>query len=144
MTCARALVICDWTNEEITVWNKARASVSYDDTGLILEQENNLQLLHWNETLQQWINITTHVDTAANIVSGETDSLSVFAVVVPKILKGDLNRDDVVDIFDITIVATQFGRPPPPITDLRADVNSDGVIDIFDLVVVALHFGETS
>jgi len=118
-------------------------SISYDDTGLIPEQEINLQLLHWNETLQQWINITTHVDTAANIVYGETGSLSLFAVVVPKILKGDLNRDDVVDIFDITIVATQFGRPPPPITDSRADVNSDGIVDIFDIVVVALHFGET-
>jgi hypothetical protein len=59
-------------------------------------------------------------------------------------IQGDINFDGIVDIFDITIVALQFGRPPPPITDQRADINHDGVVDIFDIVIVALHFGETS
>jgi hypothetical protein len=58
-------------------------------------------------------------------------------------IQGDINFDGIVDIFDITIVALQFGRPPPPITDSRADINHDGVVDIFDIVIVALHFGET-
>jgi len=48
-----------------------------------------------------------------------------------------------VDIFDIVIVAAQFGRPPPPIEDLRADLDINGVVDIFDIVVVALNFGAT-
>jgi hypothetical protein len=48
-----------------------------------------------------------------------------------------------VDIFDIVIVAAQFGRPPPPIEDLRADLDINGMVDIFDIVVVALNFGET-
>jgi hypothetical protein len=58
-------------------------------------------------------------------------------------IQGDINFDGTVDIFDIAMVALQFGRPPPPITDSRADINHDGLIDIFDIVVVALHFGET-
>jgi hypothetical protein len=57
---------------------------------------------------------------------------------------GDLNRDWVVDIFDIVIVAREFGHPPPPIVDPRADTNNDGIVDIFDIVIVAIHFGEAS
>jgi len=71
---------------------------------------------------------------------------SVTAEAVFELVKftGDLNRDWIVDIFDIVIVALEFGHPPPPIVDMRADVNKDGLVDIFDIVVVALHFGETS
>jgi len=58
-------------------------------------------------------------------------------------LTGDLNLDFTVDIFDIVIVALEFGRPPPPIVDPRADVNKDGTVDIFDVAIVAIHFGET-
>jgi len=54
---------------------------------------------------------------------------------------GDLNRDLCVDIFDLVIVAAEFGKPPPPITDPRADINKDGVVDIFDIVIVAAEFG---
>ncbi len=56
---------------------------------------------------------------------------------------GDLNVDWVVDIFDLVIIATQFGRPPPPISDMRADVNKDGTVDIFDIVIVSTNYGKT-
>jgi len=57
---------------------------------------------------------------------------------------GDINKDCVVDIFDVTIVALAFSSTPSdPNWNPVADINSDGIVDIFDLVVVALHFGET-
>jgi len=62
----------------------------------------------------------------------------------PSPIGGDLNADGTVDIFDIVIVALEFGHPPPPIEDERADVNKDGIVDIFDIAIVAIHFGETS
>ena len=70
-------------------------------------------------------------------------ALSTHEVSIQYANPGDLNLDGIVDIFDIVIVALEFGHPPPPIVDLRADVNKDGLVDIFDIVVVALRFGET-
>ena len=45
----------------------------------------------------------------------------------------DVNGDGVVDIQDLTVIATHFGR----IGENQADVNGDGVVDIKDLLLVA-------
>ena len=49
---------------------------------------------------------------------------------------GDINRDGVVDILDLTIVSTRFGERGPN----SADINGDGLVDIVDLVFVASAF----
>ncbi len=55
---------------------------------------------------------------------------------------GDLNRDISVDIFDIVIVASCFGRMiGDPGFNSLADVNRDARVDIFDIVLVAVDFG---
>ncbi|MBU0708489.1 hypothetical protein KJ596_01910 [Patescibacteria group bacterium] len=57
---------------------------------------------------------------------------------------GDLNGDGDVDIFDLVIVGSSFGRSPGSSGyDPRADANqSGGAIDIFDLIIVGSNFGE--
>ena len=50
---------------------------------------------------------------------------------------GDINRDGVVDILDLTIVGTHFGQRGQN----SADINGDGLVDIVDLVLVAGAFG---
>ena len=50
---------------------------------------------------------------------------------------GDINRDGVVDILDLTIVGARFGQRGQN----SADLNGDGLIDIVDLVLVANEFG---
>lgn len=52
--------------------------VPYNDTGLTLEQENNLKLYHWNGS--SWQNVTTSVDVTNNLIIGSTTSLSPFVV----------------------------------------------------------------
>lgn len=55
----------------------------------------------------------------------------------------DLNKDGDVDIVDVVIVASAFGKEEgDPGWDPRADVNGDGLVDIFDLVLIGTHFGE--
>ena len=58
----------------------------------------------------------------------------------------DLDRNGVVDIFDIVMIAKAFGSyftPPTihPEWDSRADLVTDRVIDIFDIVKIAKQFG---
>lgn len=53
--------------------------------------------------------------------------------------EGDVNNDGKVDIFDLILVAKDFGKKEMGFT---ADLNSDGRVDILDLVVVAKNFGK--
>ncbi len=51
-------------------------------------------------------------------------------------ISGDINRDGVVDILDLTIVAARFGQRGQN----SADISGDGLVDIVDLVLVAAAF----
>ena len=52
----------------------------------------------------------------------------------------DVNKDCVINIQDLVLVATNFGRGGENV----ADVNGDGRVDIIDLVLVAGAFGDTA
>jgi hypothetical protein len=58
----------------------------------------------------------------------------------PQPTGGDATGDGKVDIFDLVLVAQNFGMTSG--FDIRADLNSDGGVDIYDLVVVAQNFGK--
>jgi Ca-activated chloride channel family protein len=51
--------------------------------------------------------------------------------------KWDLDGNGTVDVFDLTIVAINFGNEGG-----KGDVNGDGRVDIVDLALVAAHFGQ--
>ena len=52
----------------------------------------------------------------------------------------DINQDGVVNIIDLTLVASNFGATG----ENTADVNGDGVVNIIDLTLVAAAFGNTA
>ena len=47
----------------------------------------------------------------------------------------DVNADGVVNVLDLTFIASHFGEDSP-------DLNGDGIVNILDLVLVAQHIGE--
>ena len=58
----------------------------------------------------------------------------------PPELKGDVNADGVVNIQDLVLVASSFGKTGQN----SADINADGVVNIADLVLVAGALGATA
>ena len=52
---------------------------------------------------------------------------------------GDANRDSVVNIQDLVMIASRFGQQ-----DADADVNDDGIVDIADLVLAASAIGASA
>jgi len=57
--------------------------IVYDDSNMTEEEETSLQLMQWDETLQQWIDITTYLDAENNVIYGEASHLSIFVIVTP-------------------------------------------------------------
>jgi hypothetical protein len=58
------------------------------------------------------------------------------------LLAGDINSDDVVDLFDLVAMAIHYGTKPPGGTP--EDVNDDGEVDLYDLVLIASNYGARS
>jgi hypothetical protein len=55
---------------------------------------------------------------------------------------GDVNGDQVVDIFDAVAIGGSFHTTPSDNQwNPRADLNEDNIIDIFDLVIMARNYG---
>ena len=61
--------------------------------------------------------------------------LTSFTLVTPEV-PYDVNADGMVNILDLTFVASRFGEANP-----EADVNDDGKVNILDLVLIAQNFG---
>ena len=59
-----------------------------------------------------------------------------------RLATGDVNRDDVVSILDLILVAQQLGKRVP--TGSPVDVNGDGVVSILDLIHIAQGIGNTT
>ena len=62
---------------------------------------------------------------------------NIGAAAIPDINPADVNRDGVVNILDLVVVAQGLGTENP-----EADVNRDGVVNVFDLVQVAGAIGD--
>lgn len=61
-----------------------------------------------------------------------------------ELLLSDVNQDGIINILDLTYVASQFGEIPTEDQSRNPDINRDGAINRLDLTLVASHFGKYS
>ena len=80
-------------------------------------------------------------NTVTVSVTGLEEEQSVSATAEPPPIPEDVNRDEVVNILDLVLVAANLGDEG---ADLAADVNGDDVVNILDLVLVAGALGNAA
>ncbi len=76
-----------------------------------------------------------------NAINPEGDAIPVIAVLTvegEKTCPSDVNGDGEVNISDLVLVGSNFGKSG---TNIKGDVNGDGTVDIIDLVLVGKDFG---
>jgi hypothetical protein len=62
-----------------------------------------------------------------------------YASEIPLVVPGDLDNDNDVDLQDLIILISDFGKTSG-FNNSKSDTNSDGIVDIFDVVYVASRF----
>jgi parallel beta-helix repeat protein len=132
-------------SENIHITLYANTTIITTNTVTLKSISSTLITFTWNTTGFAKGNYT--ILAYATPVQGEShiaDNTLVNGLVTVTMV-GDINADDIVDIFDCVKIALIFGSTPSdPNWNPNADINNDNTIDIFDLVIVAIHFAETS
>ena len=75
-----------------------------------------------------------------NAGGSSTPEIENAEITEPSHLPEDVNEDGVVNILDLTLVASNFGKTGENV----ADVNDDGIVNILDLALVAAAFRNTA
>jgi hypothetical protein len=96
--------------------------INYDEDYLP-GPEDELELLHWNTGTSEWDTITTYTDTLANVICGDTPTLSPFVMVKPNPLIGVADNGSVPAKFALH---QNVPNPFNPTTVIRYDVPAGG------------------
>ena len=96
----------------------------------------NSSTLHWRGHASEVIDLAFWPDDH-NLVSLSHDGTLLLWDLAPFLtqMPWDVNNDKVVNILDLTFVASRFGQKTP-------DLNGDGIVNILDLTLIAQHLGE--
>lgn len=72
---------------------------------------------------------------------GLTTTSSVSVTVANTFKQGDINIDNAVNILDLSILLSNWGRTSSTWTNVRADLNEDGTVTVLDLSVLLSKWG---
>jgi probable HAF family extracellular repeat protein len=123
---------------------------STDSTG------NTFPFLYKNGTMENltaldpnsgWQELSVEgINNAGQIVGSgynSADALHAF-LMTPVLLPGDVNGDGKVDVNDLTIVLTNFGKTGMSWSEGAMDGDPTGTVDVNDLTIVLSNFGGTA
>ena len=123
---------------------------STDSTGAtfgFLDKNGTMENLNALDPNSGWQELSVEsINNAGQIVGcgyNPADALHAF-LLTPGLLPGDANGDGKVDINDLTIVLTNFGKTGMGWSHGAMDGDPTGTVDINDLTIVLTNFGDTA
>jgi len=94
--------------------------------------------------VEHTFNITGNFTVSLNVTDNKGLSSTATMNITISLL-GDLNRDEIVNILDLSIVAYSFGtRPGDQEWNSKADLDHNELINIVDVTIVAMEYGKTT
>ena len=122
----------------ITGFTAARTSTGgVSGTGTLLQV--TFKAKSAGETALTLQNVEFGHPTGALIPAGPHE---IRIVVGGQLATGDVNRDGVVTILDLILIARQLGQRVP--VNAATDLNGDGIVSILDLIIAARSLGSTT
>lgn len=82
-----------------------------------------------------WTDIRTNAETCEAM---QATPVPTQAPVQTACQKADINSDNIVDLSDYLVIATNFLKPT--FSNPRADINSDNIVDLSDYLLLAIQF----
>jgi glucose/arabinose dehydrogenase len=122
--------------------NDSVAGVQFKVDGVDIgaEDTSNPYSVAWDSTTVT--NGSHNLTAVARDPTGNITSSSIIAVTVSNSSKiGDLNSDNAVNIFDLSILLSNYGITKAQASIPACDINNDNLINIFDLSVMLSHYG---
>ena len=122
-----------WLNEEVVHNNPInRGATDFQDEFTVnLKEGDNLLLVKVSERTEGW----------SMFVGVEADVNAVYKPPSDTFASADVNRDGVVNISDLVLVRSQFGKQGQ---NLAEDVSGDGIVDVLDLVLIIAAFDDAA
>lgn len=116
------------------------ASTTIDDAGLWSFTNIPAGSYQVNIEMARYLDAQKGADAGGvTVPSGGTNTLTLV-----KLLGGDANDDDLVDVSDASIIGGMFGLSGAGLTDVRADINNDGIVNILDLALMGGNYNKVS
>jgi hypothetical protein len=79
------------------------------------------------------------VDAAGNRSTMASISATTYCLSAAKV--GDLNSDNTVNIFDLSILLSNYNKTKAQSSNPGCDLNNDNIVNIFDLSILLSHYG---
>jgi hypothetical protein len=158
--CTQSVDSISWGNitpgqtKQVAVYvrNEANETTILDLTSLNWQPQNVLQWLTFSWSCQnnaiekgQTVKVIQGLSVASDIPGGFSGfSFDILIQGMDHFL-GDANKDGIVDLHDLAILAAAYGSTPgDPRWDPAADLNKDGIVNLPDIWRLARDYGKTS